>query len=51
MQKAIRNYIEEESKKNISFEDTEKVINRISDYEIKRARQKQLRRWRKNRLR
>jgi len=47
MQKAIRNYIEEESKDNMPLKDIDKVIDRIRKYEIKRERQKQLRQWRK----
>ena len=47
MQKAIRNYIEEESKKNIPLEVIDKIIDKIVKSEIKAARQKQLRQWRK----
>jgi len=47
MQKAIRNFIEEESKNNKSIFDIDNEINKVRKSEIKRARQKQLRQWRK----
>ena len=47
MQKAIRDFIEEKSKKNIPLEVIDKIIDKIVKGEIKAARQKQLRRWRK----
>ena len=47
MQRAIRNFIEEENKKNIPLEIIDKIIDKIRKSEIKRARQKQLRQWRK----
>lgn len=47
MQEAIRNYIEEEREKDVKFEDIERVIDRVAKSEIKTARQKQLRQWRK----
>jgi len=47
MQKAIRNYIEEEGKKNISLFDIDKEIDKVRKSEIKIAKQKQLIQWRK----
>ena len=47
MQKAIRDFIEEESKKNIPLEIIDRIIDKIVKSEIKAARQKQLRQWRK----
>ena len=48
MQKAIRDFIEEESKKNIPLEVIDEIIDKIVKSEIKAARQKQLRLWRKS---
>ena len=46
MQKAIENYIESESKKNVSLEEIEKDINKVTQYEVRKARQDQYRNWR-----
>ena len=47
MQEAIRNYIEEKRKKDVVFEDIERIIDKVKRSEIKVAKQKQLRQWRK----
>lgn len=48
MQKAIRKYIEINRKNNLmSLEKIDDEINKVRKSEIKRARQKQLRQWRK----
>jgi len=47
MQEAIRKYIDEESKKNIPLDKINIEIDKVAESEIKRARKKQLRQWRK----
>jgi len=47
MQEAIRNYIEEERKKEVPFEKIEEEIDKVSKSEIQSARKKQYREWRK----
>jgi hypothetical protein len=47
MQEAIRNYIDEESKKDISLDKISIEIDKVAKSEIEKARKKQLRRWRK----
>jgi len=47
MQEAIRDYIEDENKKLVPFEKIKDEIDRVEKYELKRAKQKQLRQWRK----
>lgn len=47
MQEAIRNYIESESKKNVPLKKIDDEIDKVRKSEIKIARQKQLRQWRK----
>ena len=51
MQEAIRKFIEEESKNDIPLEKINDEIDKVRKSEIKRARQKQLRQWRKMNLR
>ena len=47
MQKAIENYIKIQSKNLVPLEKINDEINRVVKSEIKAARQKQLRQWRK----
>ena len=47
MQKAIENYIKAQSKNLVPLEKVNDEINRVVKSEIKAARQRQLRQWRK----
>ena len=47
MQEAIRNYIEIQSKNLVPLEKISDEIDKVRKSEIKVARQKQLRQWRK----
>lgn len=47
MQKAIENYIDIQVKKDVSLFDIEKEIIKVERAEIQKARQKQLKQWRK----
>ena len=47
MQKAIENYIDIQSKLGKLFDEIKVNIDKVEEAAIKRARQKQLRQWRK----
>jgi len=47
MQEAIRNYINGEMKNLVPLEKIKDEIDKVERYELKRAKQKQLRQWRK----
>ena len=51
MQKAIENYIKDESKKSISLNKIEDEIDKVAKYEIRRVREKQYVKWRKSQKR
>ena len=47
MQKAIENFIDIQSKKDVSLFDIEKEIDKVEEVALQKARKKQLIQWRK----